>query len=354
MKILLTADLHIGSALSSLPPEKAKERRGELISTFCRICSYAEESKAAAVIIAGDLFDTGRVPRKTVRYVTDEISSHPSVAFYYLTGNHDDAYKESSDIPANLYTFGRDWSYFRIGNVIIAGRNEVESSMYGSLALDPEDFNVVVLHGQESSSRTLSEGVISYPLLAGKNVDLLALGHLHYYHGAVIDRRGRAVYPGCPEGRGFDECGEKGFVLIDTEKPAGENTVFVPYALRVMREIRVTLDREDLTLTDIEKKVNASLKGIPGSDMVKLIFEGEVSPDCEKDISFIESRLSERFFYAKCKDCTGLYVDPDRYKNDPSLKGELMRTLADTVSDPELLRDAALTALAALRGEDVE
>ena len=59
MKIVHTSDLHLGSALTSrLSPEKTKERKAELISSFERSVEEAALRGATVYIIAGDLFDT--------------------------------------------------------------------------------------------------------------------------------------------------------------------------------------------------------------------------------------------------------------------------------------------------------
>ena len=50
------------------------------------------------------------------------------------------------------------------------------------------------------------------------NIDYLALGHIHSYKCHKLDKRGVYCYSGCLEGRGFDECGDKGFVLLETEE----------------------------------------------------------------------------------------------------------------------------------------
>lgn len=354
MKILLTADLHIGSPLAGLSPEKTAIRKQELISVLPRMIGYADKNGIDTMIIAGDLFDSSRVSRRIRGIIADQIASAPGITFYYLRGNHDGDLTELPLTPDNLKTFGEEWTYHRSGNTVFAGRERVSPDMYGTLELDRDDFNIVVLHGQESLSRTQTEGIISYPLLENKNVDLLALGHLHYFHTEKLGERGIAVYPGCPEGRGFDECGEKGFVVIDTSLPAGKNISFVRFAERTIHEITVKIDRGDVSVSDIDEKIGSAISGIPSGDMVKVVLEGETGADAEKDDLFIERKLASRFFLAKCKDNTRLYIDPEKYKTDPSLKGELVRTLAKTDADPGLLRDAALAALAALRGDEVE
>ena len=68
------------------------------------------------------------------------------------------------------------------------------------------DFNKVITNMQELQSK------IEVYELKNKNIDYLALGHVHKYKMEKLDNRGIYCYSGCLEGRGFDECGDKGCV----------------------------------------------------------------------------------------------------------------------------------------------
>ena len=59
--------------------------------------------------------------------------------------------------------------------------------------------------------------------------DYLALGHVHAFGGVQQAGRTFWAYPGCPEGRGFDELGDKGF-LTGTVEPGQVKLTFVPFA----------------------------------------------------------------------------------------------------------------------------
>ena len=61
--------------------------------------------------------------------------------------------------------------------------------------------------------------------------DYLALGHVHAFGGVQQTGRTFWAYPGCPEGRGFDELGDKGF-LTGTVEPGQVKLTFVPFARR--------------------------------------------------------------------------------------------------------------------------
>ena len=90
------------------------------------------------------------------------------------------------------------------------------SSVYDTLALPIFKFNIVVMHGQVAGYNSNEKAeVISIPKLKEKNVDYLALGHIHSYQDGRLDARGAYAYAGCLEPRGFDELGAKGFVRLE-------------------------------------------------------------------------------------------------------------------------------------------
>lgn len=64
MKLIHCADLHLDSRMESgLPPEKARERRMELLHTFTKMVDMAAEDGVEAILLCGDLFDAGKVVR---------------------------------------------------------------------------------------------------------------------------------------------------------------------------------------------------------------------------------------------------------------------------------------------------
>ena len=118
-------------------------------------------------------------------------------------------------------------------------RNQVTA--YNSLVLGHDDYNIVTLHGQLGNYRSREQAEnISLNDLKNKNIDYLALGHVHGFVQEALDNRGIYCYPGCLEGRGFDECGEKGFVLLDIdEQQHRATTTFVPIAARTLYTLEV-------------------------------------------------------------------------------------------------------------------
>ena len=150
MKILHCADLHIDSRMNTnFDAEKRKKRKAEILNTYRRMIEYAAEQGVAAILIAGDLFDTNSVSRTAMSAVYTSIKEHPDIAFYYLKGNHDvNSFLASmEEIPENLHLFSDTWLSYEVGTtrrgrVMLSGvelNAENSSLIYPALSLDSRE-----------------------------------------------------------------------------------------------------------------------------------------------------------------------------------------------------------------------
>ena len=334
MKMIHCADLHLDSKLNAnLDKEKATLRRAELLDTFSGMVDYAAGHGVDVILIAGDLFDKAHIRKQARSRVIDEIMTHPDIDFLYLQGNHDrtDFLQDvkPSDIP-NLKTFtDSEWTGYRYGDVVVTGReiNADNSKTFAmNLVLDQADVNIVMLHGQESDYEGSDKTeIIPLQTLRGRYIDYLALGHIHSYKKAKLDERGEYCYCGCLEGRGFDECGEKGFVLMTIEDKKVESE-FIPFAKRRLHEAEVEVHPGD-GMPEIISAIDSAVRDIPGGDMVKVVLTGYVEMDGEADTDRILRSFSEKFFFFKVYDETKIRIDYDSFINDKSLKGEFVRIM---------------------------
>ena len=331
MKIIHCADLHLDSKMeTNFTREQAEERRYEILTTFENMVDYAVENQIQVIIIAGDMFDTAQNQQKTIKNrVLDKIKEAKEVDFLYLQGNHDNDnfFKEMADRPVNLKLFKNQWSGYRYGGIVITGiefDGSQDSQIYSGLLLNENDFNIVVLHGQISKyGEERKVETINLNVLQNKYIDYLALGHIHTYEKERLDYRGVYCYSGCLEGRGFDECGEKGFVVVDIE---GSNlsTEFVSNSKRSFHEIRVDISNY-IEAEDIIKAVEDHMVDIPAEDIVKIILEGEIVEETDIDKEYINQKLKSRYYFSKILDQTELKIDYAKYEKDISLKGEFIR-----------------------------
>lgn len=355
MKIIHCSDLHLDSALrSNLPQEKAKIRNAELCMAFGRLVAYAKQEKVDAVLIAGDLFDSPYVSRRTAEYVLDTVRSAAPIPFFYLRGNHDESRNVFAeyDVPANLKTFDSGWKSYRCAQAVITAIEPEGSgwlSMYDSLRLDKNDMNIVMLHGQVGAQPGVEQ--IALPLLRNKSIRYLALGHLHTYSKATLDTHGEYCYAGCLEGRGFDECGEKGFVLLETDGDRLHSR-FVPFAARTLHEISVDVSGLE-TVTQILSEMKRAAAGIGAENLVKFILTGTYTLQTQKDTRFLQQMLEADFWFVKIKDETSLAVDRKSYEHDISLKGEFVRSVLASDYDEEEKQRIITCGIRALAGEEV-
>ena len=355
VKIIHCGDWHLDSPLdSNFTPEKAKLRNAELCATFARMVRRAVREQVSAVLITGDLFDSAYVSARTADFVAEQIRDAKDITFFYLRGNHDEKQDVFTGLrkPDNLKTFGPRWESCRIDCAVITAMEPEGSGwleMYDTLRLDRNDLNIVMLHGQITSQPAAEQ--IALPLLRDKGIHYLALGHLHAYRKGQLDAAGTYCYCGTPEGRGFDECGEKGFVLLETDGNRLQTT-FVPFASRTLHEICVDISGAE-TVTQILSRMRQAAENITPEDMVRFTLTGTHTPQTQKDIHFLQTMLEPEFWLVKIRDESRLDIDRESYAYDISLKGEFVRTvMASDCSEAEKARIISC-GIRALNGEEV-
>ncbi len=356
MKLLHCGDIHLDSKMeSNLSSQKAKERKNEILNTFERMIEFAKKEDVKGVIIAGDMFDGNRILSQTKSRILKLMTKYSDIDFLYLSGNHDISFISQLDqLPKNLKVFGKNWTTFDYGDVKITGAilsGENSNALYETLNLKENDINIVVLHGQIAKYNSSSKGeVIALPKLKDKNIDYLALGHIHYYLLEKLDKRGEYCYCGCLEGRGFDECGEKGVVLleIDDKKVLSK---FIPFARRRLIDVEFEITGFD-NWFDIESAIIERLKNIDRENLLKITLTGKYHLSLDKHISMLEKRL-EGFYFVKVKDESLLDVKIEDIENDISLRGEFIRKVLASDLSEKAKEIIILSGLKALRGEEI-
>ncbi|MBQ0043226.1 MAG: exonuclease SbcCD subunit D [Lachnospiraceae bacterium] len=366
MKIIHMADVHLDSRMEThLDKAKAKERKSELLHTFTKVLDYAKEEGADSILIAGDLFDVSAPSMSARKLVRELIENAGEIDFYVLRGNHDGkSFLNEVEELENVHLFNEEWTTYFLGDekkIALYGRelnaDNAASSSIGLIA-DPEKYNIVMLHGQEVASQTRQKAeVIPITSYRNKSIDYMALGHIHAYKYEALDGRGFYCYPGCLEGRGFDECGEHGFVVLEIDEQTLEaRHQFVPFARRQLREVQVDvtgIDKMSEIAEAIEKKL--AEEGALAEMLIKVVLVGKVDTQSHRDIEYLEKRFEGDFYFFKVKDETVYQVIPEDYLKDASLKGEFVRlVLADEEMTEEMKGAVVNMGLMALSGEELD
>lgn len=389
IRLIHCADLHLDSRMESqLTHFQAQERRQELLQTFYRMAQYASRSEIRAIMISGDFFDTTQVSAAVIHTVLHTMETFPDIDFLYLPGNHDwqlEALARQHELPANFHLLQTssaataDASPFsspdtaqsaplqlhtmcqqRYGSVVITGLNQTPDHLP---ALSASCINIVMLHGMITAYGIShdTDGTLHYSLkeLQGRNIDYIAAGHLHQFQYGKIDSRGSYCYSGCLEGRGFDECGDKGFVLLtirysDELSDASDllKFQFIPFSSRSLYE--KTVDLTDCTdHTQVEALIDPVLSSIDNRHLVKLILEGRIPLQMTLHTDWLNQKYQDDFYYFRLEDHTRPQIAYEDYRYDRSLRGEFIRlVLSSKLSETE--KEAViLEGLRALSGEEV-
>ena len=357
MRIIHTADIHIGSAFRGLPPEKAGLRKTEILDNFRRLCAYARDNGVTAVLIAGDLFDENHVPKQVKRQTLAFIGQAKPTMFFCVSGNHDTTGFEGEELPDNLYIFSQNHgaSCYRLDeNITVTGMDTkyFSTQAFDELRFSLQSFNILLLHGDIQAQ---GKEYIPLTALQNKGVDYLALGHIHIpdLQAKALDTRGRYRYAGCLEGRGFDEVGGRGFFQLEIANGQIVGEQFFTLSKRIVSHKQVDISA-CATYFDLENAVFTALQDEKAENMIKVTLVGTFTPDLKKDLSVLSARLNERYFFVKVDDESRLKIDANDYIADLTERGEFVRETLKYTMD-ESIRDEILeVGLKALGGEEID
>ena len=181
----------------------------------------------------------------------------------------------------------------------------------------------------------------------------LALGHIHKRTEPLTCGRTVCAWPGCPEGRGFDELGEKGFyagTIDDTGKVA---LTFVPFARRRYEILTV-----DVTGQAPRAAIEAALPTETVQDLYRILLTGETG-EGGAQAEALQETLADRFYALEIRDQTRLAEDLWARAAEDSLRGLFLRDLksrldsARTEEERQRITMAARFGLAALDHRDL-
>lgn len=351
MKLIHCADIHFGSKMDRLGVKK-DERKAELRTSFEYLIEYANDNDIKVVLLSGDIFDKSNPSIKDKDYFYDLIKKNKDINFYYLKGNHDIDLDDRDIEIDNLKVFTDEWQSFdedgvKIYGIIMDSANN--SSFYSTLNTNKDDVNIVMLHGEVSDK--VGQDCIKIDKLKNKNIDYLAIGHIHSYKTNKIDSRGYYCQPGCLMGRGFDECGEKGFVVIniDDKKVSHE---FVENKVKSIVHKIVDLTGCK-TLDDVKSVTVKEMSTNEKKNIYRVELIGEIPYNLDFDESDIESSLSS-YYFVNVKINTQTLIDEEQFKDDKGIAGEFVRyVLNNDEYDEDTKKQIITTGLRALEGREI-
>ena len=389
VKLIHTADLHLDSAFRSrFTKEEAENRRQKQLMAWKELLSFAVEKKVQGILIAGDLFDSPVVSHGTMDFFLSTISEHPEISFFYLRGNHDteNTFRFQENLPKNLFLFSDKGKKYRLNDRLLLagveygtkdisfGENEGATQGAGQAAeqgvgqenahgaealskseseseeeskflkLKEEDCNILLLHGALYQGTPKGEVVQGEEGIFLKNLEKLplsyiALGHIHKGGEGRLNNGALWAYPGCLQGRGFDEEGERGFLYLKVEEEKKEiRKEFIPIKQGEFRILEIELLEDEGTLACLKKiEVEMEKAGIAKEDSLRIILKGKKGLEQERNLRYLQLQLQDSVFFLEIRDECELSWNREEAMKEKSLKGEFLRVLAaaDNLSKEE-------------------
>jgi exonuclease SbcD len=215
LKILHTADIHLGAKFSGLG-NKGTSQREQLRATFKNVITTAINEKVNIVLIAGDLFDSNQQPQKNIDLVIEQFNllGSNNIPVCLIPGTHDSF--DSSSIYrkvdfegkcSNLKIFtDEDVSYKEYTglDLTVYGKPNLSNKSYigplkGLKRLTSTKFHIAIAHGSFYIPEKIAEDdhVFRPEEVKGSGMDYLALGHWHETY--KCSEKPQAWYSGPPE-----------------------------------------------------------------------------------------------------------------------------------------------------------
>ncbi len=351
LRIIHAADLHLDSPFEALG-EKAAQRRREQRELLFAIAETAREREADMLLLAGDLLDSDSAYAETFAALSSAFGGL-SIPVFIAPGNHDFLSPASpyvkGALPENIHIFRGRWDCVELpklgARVYGAGYTDIICPpLLKGFSAEKEEgiLNIGLLHADLGAIGDSRYCPISPEEVAASGFDYLALGHQHTYSGLLRYGDSVCAYPGCPEGRGFDECGAKGILYIEIEAGSVRGE-FIPLARR----------RYEI----IELDISDGIPAIPAGreeDIVRVILVGE--SDSAPDIAALQRDWESHFFALQLRDRSTLRRELWEGSAQDSLKGLFLRKMrekydtAPTETEKQKIIQALRWGLAALEG----
>ena len=355
IKLLHAADLHLDSPFECLPDGKAAQRRQEQRELLTKIAQTAENEQVELVLLSGDLFDSDSAYTETAEELV-KVLGGTSVPVFIAPGNHDYFTQRS---PYAKLQFPQNVHVFRNNSIECEELPELNARVWGAAFTDkycgalldgfradkkPGVIDLMCIHGEVGKNSQYNP--ISEADIAASGMDYIALGHIHA--GSGLKKSGHSYYawPGCPEGRGFDECGEKQIYIVELD---GSQCSIKPICVAGRRYeiLPVELDGRQ-PLEAIKDRLNDNMQ----NDIYRIILRGETED--APDISTLRQALENRFYSLQLRDETLLRRDIWEKAGEDSLRGQFLQRLrvaydnAKYDNEREKIAQAARWGLAAL------
>ena len=382
LEIAVAADFHIGSPFSSLPADMAVRAKALQEQCLREFCQMAGRKNLPYLLIAGDLFDRLDLPLALLRRTQQSFSLCPRTKVLISPGNHDPYFPkglwDDPHWPKNVHVVRTESEVFDFpehGLRIYSAAFLTQSARLPVLEklkipVDREKLNLLLLHGEiVAAGQHSNYNPLPREWLRDSGLDLALVGHIHQTSGLVRESEGfYTLIPGCPMGRGFDECGEKGTYLLRLRKNLQfkqsvlkVEASFIPFTAARFQRLHLDISSFDCEsqeeLAFILRQSILEKARISGEERHSCLLEVELCgiSRLRPDVDFLERQLRDEFMLLRLEDKSfpafSLMKTSEDSRFSSFLSREYQRLESSGEVDREILQRCQRLLLSSLQGE---
>ena len=350
LKILHSADWHLDTPFTGFTREQRSFLQAQLRALPGKIAELCRREDCDLMVLAGDLFD-GKATRDTLDILKAALRDC-GIPVIITPGNHDYCAPGSPWLeetwPENVFIFTEG-----LESVTIEGLNcRIYGAGYQSMdcpgllnnfrAEGNEAYRIAVLHGDAATPNS-PYCPVTAAQVGNSGVQYVALGHIHKA-GAFRSGNTLCAWPGAPMGRGWDECGEKGVLIVDLTDTATLRTVSLD-----------TTRFEEITV-DIGADAAAAVAGCLPAGGESHFYRVTLTGTGEVDLAALERKFAN-YPNLELRDQTQPPLDLWADAGEDSLEGTFFRFLKEGMDlnpqHADLFRQAAEISRKLLDGREV-
>lgn len=349
MKLLHTADVHLGARFAVLGEEKGRAQRLQLQRTFESIGELAVSERVDAMIVAGDLFDTNAPSASSIdvaRRVLAQVAGE-GIRVFVIPGTHD-CYDFSSvwrtiDVATlpGVTVFTDETGPVTVGELdltvyglVHAAKKAPAGALRSMKRTTDNGVHVGIVHGSLAIPDILEDDSLLFTAdeAAATAMDYLALGHWHSFRqerfGDVV-----ACYPGSPEFVSVDQKGAGQVALVTIDREGKVSVEGRQVGVRRFDELEVALD----TLSS-PAQVAEAIRAKADPDLVlEVTLTGLCAFDFDIDAEELAVELESDFFHLRLRDRSHPRLDDVAIAELPegSVVGKFARIMRERIESAE-------------------
>ena len=359
IKVMHCADIHFDAPFKDVDEKQSKINKEELKEVFSNIINLCKEKNVDIFLLAGDIFDNLTIDKSTLSFIEDSFNKIENIDVFISPGNHDpymmNSFYNLINWPDNVHIFSGALEKFYIERLNLnvwgaAFNNRYErQSLLKDFSYKDDKRNIMVIHGEISSGNENEYNPITVEEIEKSGMNYIALGHRHAFSGIKKAGRTYYAYSGCPQGRGFDELGDKGVVYGEINKDYSKFE-FIKTSIRNYEEVNIDISMSK-TYQDIKELIISSIsENAREKNFYKIILNGELSNDFNLDEDVITEYIKDSFYFVKVVDKTRIEINIEDALRGKSVKSIFAKKLLKRLEECENEEEREIIELALKSG----